>query len=507
MLSIQITDKKFWDNGVEGYIFLIKENMDSASDRDSLSYLEQNHYPHLQDILKKHQFNGKRGQSFVLTGMKDGALAQFIFVGLGQLNGSWHHELENLRRAFATATQLLKKLSIQSAVVGLPDAAPFKISSQELTKQLAITAHMALYEFAQFKSDKKEVSFKGTLLIDVATQDLAACSNMLAQGNLIGQAINQARGWADLPANLMTPTSLSLEAQKVADEFKLACTIFGHEKARELGMGAFLSVDAGSEQDGKFVILEYKCQDKNAPTIALCGKGVTFDTGGISLKPSNSMCGMKFDMSGAAAVIATMKIIAQLKPAINVIGLTPLVENMPSGRASRQDDIVVAMNGKSIEIKNTDAEGRLILADTLCYAEKFYNPDVIIDIATLTGACLHALGHFYTGVMTRDEELGNELRSIGQLTGDRMWPLPLHDDFKEANRSETADINNSGSSAYLAGTIIGACFLEAFVDKARWAHLDIAGTAHDVPGINYVGKGSTGAGIRALVEFVMSYKS
>ena len=180
---------------------------------------------------------------------------------------------------------------------------------------------------------------------------------------------------------------------------------------------------------------------------------------------------------------------------------------MPSGTASRQDDIVRAMNGKTIEIKNTDAEGRLILADALCYAEKFYTPEVIIDIATLTGACAYALGHFYSAVMTRDAALAAQLVEIGRKNGDRMWELPLDDDFIKANASDVADVNNSGSRAYLAGTIIGACFLENFVSKkSRWAHLDIAGTAHDVPDINYVGRGATGAGIRALIDFVMHYE-
>jgi leucyl aminopeptidase len=304
----------------------------------------------------------------------------------------------------------------------------------------------------------------------------------------------------------MTPTALSNEAQMVADQFGLKCTIFGREKAIELNMGGFCAVDAGSDQDGKFAVLEYHSDAKGAPTIALCGKGVTFDTGGINLKPSSGIEGMKFDMSGAASGIAMMSIFAQLKPAVNVIGITPMVENMPSGKATRPDDIIICMNGKSVEIRNTDAEGRLILADALCYAEKMYKPDVIIDIATLTGAVLYGLGHFYTGVMTKDEVLGKTLCAAGQRTGDRAWQLPLDDDYKGANKSDVADVHNNGSSAYYAGTIVGASFLSNFVEKTPWAHLDIAGTAHDVTGVNYVGKGATGASIRLLTEFVMGYK-
>ena len=271
-------------------------------------------------------------------------------------------------------------------------------------------------------------------------------------------------------------------------------------------MGGFLAVGAGSDQPSKFVVLEYKTKEKNAPTIALAGKGITFDTGGISLKPSESMHGMKYDMSGAAAVIATLKIIAQLKPDINVIGVTPLVENMPDGKAQRQDDVIRFMNGKTAEIKSTDAEGRLVLADALCYAEKFYSPETIIDIATLTGACVAALGYFYTGLMTQDDTLLEVLPKIGFATGDRAWPLPLDDDYKPANNSPIADLRNTGSAEYKAGTITAGFFLQEFVKNARWAHLDIAGTADGVPGVSYLGRGSTGAGIRLLVEFIMHYR-
>jgi leucyl aminopeptidase len=475
--------------------------------------------------------------------MKNNKLVQFMFVGLGKLNNSWHRELELLRRAFAGAVEKMKNLAIPNAVVALPDAKIFKtqlfchpelaclaeatsgrrrdsgsiqISPSELLKQLTIIAFMTDYEFAKFKSDKKDKDWSGMLLIEAdqsvhtvpaaAQSAHAAFAAALSQGSIIGAAINQARHWADLPGNILTPMELAREAKKVADECKLKCTIFGAEKAKELGMGGFLCVDAGSDQPGQFVILEYHTTVKNAPTIALVGKGVCFDSGGISLKPSDSMHGMKFDMSGAAAVIATMKVLAQLNPSVNVIGVTPLVENMPSGKAARQDDIITFMNGKTAEIKSTDAEGRLILADALHYAEKNYNPEVIIDIATLTGACAYSLGHFYSAIMTRDQALCDTLSAMGKLTGDKVWQLPLEDDYKDAIKSDVADISNTGAKAYLAGTVTATCFLENFVEKARWAHLDIAGTADSVPGVNYMGKGATGVGVRLFVEFVMNYK-
>jgi len=507
MINIELTQERFWQNNVEGYIFLMTEEMESASDLATLNKIDKEFYPNVKEILKKHKFNGKTGQIFVLTANKDGKLAQFIFVGLGKLKNAWDRELELLRRAFASAVQKLKSLEIHTAIVAVPEIAPFGVQPAELVKQLVINAYMADYEFIKFKSDKKkDKEWAGKLFIETDPKFHTLFIQAVQQGTIIGKAINQARHWADLPANILTPTELAKNAKKIADEFALECTIFGEEKAKELGMGGFLCVDAGSDQPGQFVVLEYRTTKKDAPTIALIGKGVCFDTGGVSLKPSDSMHGMKFDMTGAAAVIASMKVIAQLKPEVNVIGITPLVENMPSGKASRQDDIITFMNGKTAEINSTDAEGRLILADALHYAEKLYTPEIMIDLATLTGACAYSLGHFYSAIMTRDEALCEELQRLGKLTGDKVWPLPLEDDYKDAIKSDVADISNTGARAYLAGTVTATCFLENFVEKTRWAHLDIAGTADAVPGVNYLGKGATGVGVRLLVEFVMNYK-
>jgi leucyl aminopeptidase len=505
MLTLNLTKKKFWDNAAEGYVFFLKENLVNSSQLSTLDHIEQNFYPHLKSILKKHLFEGKKGQSFVLSNMQNDKLVQFIFIGLGELNDTWNVNLETLRRATATTIHLLKKLSIKTAIVALPEEKPFNVSDTFLLKQMGIAAHMASYEFLTFKNEKKKQEWSVDLSFVIsANYDEASFAKSLHQANIVGSSINTARNWADLPANIMTPTTLAHEAQKIADKYHLPCTIFGREKALELGMGGFCAVDAGSDQDGKFIVLEYRAPNPKATTIALCGKGVMFDTGGINLKPSSHISGMKFDMTGAASVIALMETFAQLKPDVNVIALAPCVENMPSGKATRPDDIIVHMNGKTTEIENTDAEGRLILADTLCYAEKFYKPDIMIDIATLTGAVLYGLGHFYTGMMSKDRELVEMFSNLGKLTGDRVWELPLDDDFKEAIKSEVADIRNSGSSAYYAGTITAACFLHNFVDKVRWVHLDVAGTAHDVTGINYIGKGATGASMRLLAEFILS---
>ncbi|MBM3893859.1 leucyl aminopeptidase [Candidatus Dependentiae bacterium] len=502
MISVKLTQQAFWQHNVEGYLIPLKKDLVELGSESVLKYIEEHYYPHLKELLKKHQFEGDRGQAFTLTAKKNDSLIQFLFVGVGGMHGAWHQELEILRRALATGFQAAKRNALKDVVVALPAGSLYQVSDDELAKQMTLLAHMATYEFTTFKSDsKKKTPWTGTVWLFSA-----ASTDAVEQGNIIGAAINQARHWADLPANHMTPAILAGEAERIAVKHGFKKTIFGRKEALELGMGGFCAVDAGSAQDGKFVVLEYKAKASDAPTIALCGKGVIFDTGGINLKPTSGISGMKFDMSGAAAVITVMDIIGQLKPAVNVVGLTPLVENMPSGTASRPDDVITCMNGKTVEIQNTDAEGRLILSDTLCYAEKFFNPTVMIDIATLTGAVQHGLGHFYTGVMTKDDELAQSLLAIGRKTGDRTWQLPMDDDFKGAIRSDVADIHNNGSSAYYAGTIVGATFLSNFVEKARWAHLDIAGTAHDVPAINYVGKGATGAGVRLLTEFVLNFQ-
>lgn len=504
MIDIKITEKSFWQNDVEGYIFLVKEGIIPLASSSDFEILEKEYYPNLKDILNKHKFTGKKGESFVLTSTKDEKLIQFIFVGVGKLDTTWNYELENLRRAIGSAVLKLKKLEVKDSVISLPkDDKPFGLIADRILRQLVTIAIMSDYEFVKFKSDKKNKQWSGTLFIHVEKEQNFNIA--LKEGIILGNAVNLTRGFADLPANHLTPNSLAQDAKAIAKKHGLSYKAFGRKDAELLGMGGFCAVDAGSDEDGQFVILEYKTKTKDAPTIALVGKGVTFDSGGISLKPSAYMEGMKFDMSGAAAVIGSMEAIAQLEPDVNVVAITPLVENMPSGKACKQDDIITFLNGKTAEIKNTDAEGRLILADALCYAEKFYNPEVIIDIATLTGACLYALGHSFTAVMTKNDDIGAKLQAVGLVTGDRVWPLPLDDDFKDAIKSNVADIANTGSSNYKAGTITAGWFLKNFVDKSKWAHLDIAGTADGVPGVSYLGKGSTGAGVRLLTEFVLNY--
>jgi leucyl aminopeptidase len=326
------------------------------------------------------------------------------------------------------------------------------------------------------------------------------------RGLIIAQVVNDVRHWVDLPPATMTPAFLASKAHAVVKDYpEIKLTVFDEPEVKAMGMGGLAAVSAGSEQDCKLAILEYKTKKKNAPTLAFVGKGITFDSGGLSLKPASAMETMKEDMSGAAAVIGVMRALAQLKPDVNVVCLAPMSENLPSGKATKPGDIIRFYNGKTAEVKNTDAEGRLILADALSYAVKHYKPDAIIDIATLTGSCAYALGPFFSGLFSQHEEVVDKLMRASKMSGDRVWRLPFDKDYKPAVVSDVADLCNSGKARYKAGAITASWFLHAFVDDVPWAHLDIAGTAFDVPDISYYDTGATGAGVRLLIELACSW--
>jgi len=311
----------------------------------------------------------------------------------------------------------------------------------------------------------------------------------------------------DLPSNKITPIDLSAAAEEIALDYGLKCRVFSEEEVNEMNMGGLSAVAIGSEKDCRLVVLEYHVEDKNAPTVCFVGKGITFDSGGLSLKPAMHMETMKEDMSGAAAVIASMKALAQLKPKINIIAIAPITENMPSGTSVKPGDIVTFYNGKTAEIKNTDAEGRLILADALSYAVKNYKLDAIIDLPTLTGACAYALGPFFSGLFSEHDDFVQRVYKAADVSGDYVWRLPLTDDYKVAVKCEVADLCNIGKKQYQAGATTAACFLQHFVDDVPWVHLDIAGTAFNVPDVSYYQPYSaTGVGVRLLVQLAMDWK-
>jgi leucyl aminopeptidase len=360
----------------------------------------------------------------------------------------------------------------------------------------------AVYRFDQMKSQPADVRrpLRKLTLSVPQRSDLTAGEAAAARGLAIAHGMDLARDLGNLPGNICTPAHLAERAQALAQELGFKCEVLERGKLEELKMGSFLSVTNGSDQPPKFIVLEYLGGAKKQKPVVLVGKGITFDSGGISLKPGADMDQMKFDMCGAASVLGAFRAIAELKAKVNLIGLIPTCENMPSGRATKPGDVVRSMSGQTIEVLNTDAEGRLILCDALTYAER-YEPAAVVDIATLTGAMVIALGHVACGVFSNSDSLGRALLNAGEDAFDRGWQLPLWDDYQDALNSNFADFANIGGRA--GGSITAACFLSKFAKKFDWAHLDIAGVAWK----DGKEKGATGRPVPLLTTWVLSQEA
>jgi len=395
------------------------------------------------------------------------------------------------------AVQLIK-LPIKNACVSLDGIQVAGRDNAWQAQQLARNLGQASYLFNPFKSkEKKPTSLKQVTLALSSRKGLDQLKQQLNLGGAIGNGVNLARELGDLPGNICTPSYLASQARKIAKQHpRLSCKVLDEKQMKALGMDSLLSVTAGTEQPAKLIVLEYKGGKKGDQPVALIGKGVTFDSGGISLKPGGAMDEMKYDMCGAASVLGTFSALTESNLNLNVVGIIPTVENMPSGKATRPGDIVKSMSGQTIEILNTDAEGRLILCDALTYVGR-YKPKAVVDIATLTGACVMALGGHATGMLSNDDSLAAALESAGQTSADRVWRLPLWSEYDKQLKSNFADMANIGGRA--AGTITAACFLGRFTKDYNWAHLDIAGTAWN-SGAN---KGATGRPVPLLTQFLI----
>jgi len=392
----------------------------------------------------------------------------------------------------------LTKMPIKSAAISLAGLQLTGRDEPWLAQQLARRLGEAEYLFNLFKSkEKKPTTLKKVTLLQPTRKGLEAVKKALTLGDATARGINRARELGDLPGNICTPSYLATQAKALAGKYdNMTCKVLTEKQMRDLGMGSLLSVTAGTEQPAKLIVLEYKGGKRGDKPVALVGKGVTFDSGGISLKPGAGMDEMKYDMCGAASVLGTLTAAAESQLALNVVGIVPCVENMPSGSATKPGDIVTSMSGQTIEILNTDAEGRLILCDALTYAGRF-KPSAVVDIATLTGACVMALGSHATGLLSNDDELAEQLETAGVNSGDRAWRLPLWKEYDKQLKSNFADMANIGGRE--AGTITAACFLGRFTKNYRWAHLDIAGTAWN-SGAN---KGATGRPVPMLMQFLL----
>jgi leucyl aminopeptidase len=455
-------------------------------------------------LLKKKDFEGKPNEVRMMDTQGLIGPDQVLLVGLGKkgdLTG------DRFRQAMAASAKTCKKYGVGKFSAAFDLVRNKKIDPVEFGQQVAEGCLLSLYEFSVYRTESKNERKKiteATILVDSST-DPAKIQSGVGRAEKIVDKVFLARDLINHPGNTVTPTYLANTAKQLSRKFPIRCRILDKKEQEKLGMGAFLSVSRGSTEPPKFIILEYRGGKPSEAPVVLVGKGITFDTGGISIKPSAGMEEMKTDMSGGAAVIASLAAAADLKLPVNLVGLVPTTDNMPSGSATKPGDIVKSLSGKTIEILNTDAEGRLILSDALTYAER-YKPKAVIDLATLTGACVVALGHEAIGLLGNDEELIKKLIEAGEATGERCWQLPLWESYEDLMKSDVADIKNIGSGRQ-AGTITAGIFLKKFASNYKWAHLDIAGTAWSDKEKPYVPKGAVGVGVRLLIKYLESLRN
>ncbi len=452
----------------------------------------------ISDVLKSGDFEGKASEVYVIYTRDSLSAKRIALAGLGKKSDL---NLEKIRNAFARVMQYLRVLNISEAAASI-DGILLPDQNAKIAQAVTEGAILGLYQYTSYKTiGREEIKSMRQLDIIVDAQNYCATLEEVRKAKIIADAVYFTRDLISAPSNEMTPSILADHARKIAKRKNVSCTVLDRGKMKVLGMNALLGVASGSHEPPKFIILEYAGGKRGKAPIALVGKGLTFDSGGISLKPAEKMDEMKTDMSGGAAVLGCMMAAADLKLPMNLVGLIPATENMPGGSAYKPGDILKSYSGKTIEVLNTDAEGRLILADALSYAAK-YKPQAIIDIATLTGACIIALGDDVIGMLGTDEKLKSDIKKASEVTGERVWELPLWDIYSDLIKSDIADYKNTGGRP--AGAITAAAFLSKFIGDTPWVHLDIAGPAWTSKDKAYIPKGAAGVTVRLLTEFLQN---
>jgi len=449
---------------------------------------------YLSDIIRRGDMEGKAGTTLLLHNVPNTLCDRVLLVGLGKEREFRENEY---RKAMRAAIKTLNETGSMEAVVYITELNVRRRSVEWRIEQAVLVAMESVYRFDKMKSKQEEIRRplrKLTLSVQ-RRNEIASCEEAARRGQAVAQGMNLARDLGNLPGNICTPSYLADQAKGLAKTYGIKVEVLEQPELEKLGMGSFLSVAKGSRQPPKLIVLHYSGGGKQSKPLCLVGKGITFDAGGISLKPAAEMDEMKFDMCGAASVLGTFKALALSQLPLNVVGIIPTCENLPDGAANKPGDIVTSMSGQTIEILNTDAEGRLILCDALTYAERF-EPEAVVDIATLTGACVIALGHHASGLFSTSDTLARELQHAGDEAWDRAWHLPLWDDYQEQLKSNFADMANIGGRA--GGSITAACFLSRFAKKYDWAHLDIAGTAWK----SGAEKGATGRPVPLLMHWL-----
>src|SRR5947199_2067192 len=446
-------------------------------------------------VIETEEFKAKEGETAYFHIADSELKAQrLLLIGCGERDA---YKTQQVSQMAGTAARFLRSKNAKSIAI-----TPRAESEVEKVAQSVIAgAIMGLFEPDKYRTKDKEKRELSRVVVAIEGADEKVLKRGAERGRIVGESVNFTRDLANEPGIFMTPTILAERAKEVAKEFGLSIDVLDQKQMEKLGMGSLLGVSRGSDEPPKLIVMKYepRSRKRGKELLALVGKGITFDSGGISLKPGENMELMKYDMTGAATVIGTMRAIAQLKPSIPVLGVAPCSENLPSGKATKPGDVLVAMTGKTIEVINTDAEGRLVLADAIAYAKKL-GATRIIDMATLTGAVSIALGDVNTAILGTDQTLIEAVIDAGKGVGEKFWQLPLDDEYTKQIKSDIADIKNVGGKK--AGTITASAFLKEFADGVSWAHLDIAGTAWGDPATPYRSKGPTGIAVRTLVEFI-----
>jgi leucyl aminopeptidase len=501
-MQVEASAKKYQDEDVQAIALAVFK--DERADEGFLKELDEATGGVIKSVIESEELKGKEGDTVYVHLAAGGTTGnirarRLLLVGVGPREEYGTPQVSQMAGA---AVRYLRSKNIKTAAI-LPRA---EGNVEQTVAAAAEGAVMGLFEPDKYRTVDKEERTIDRLVIIVEGTDADGLSRAAERGRIIGESVNFTRDLANEPGASMTPTDMAERARQIAEEFGLNIDVLDESRMEQEGMGALLSVSRGSDEPAKLIILKYtprteaataEQQDNNL--LAFVGKGITFDSGGISLKPGENMELMKYDMTGGATVLGAMRAIAQLKPSIPVLGVVPSSENLPSGKATKPGDVVRAMSGKTIEIINTDAEGRLILSDAICYAKKL-GAKRIIDMATLTGAVSIALGDVNTAVLGTDQELIDEIIAAGREVGEKFWQLPLDKEYTKQIKSDIADIKNVGGRK--AGTITAAAFLKEFADGVSWAHLDIAGTAWGDDAKPYRAKGPTGVAVRTLLNIV-----
>jgi leucyl aminopeptidase len=445
-------------------------------------------------ILNSGEFAAGSCETVLLHEPNGFKAERILLVGVAKLTAA------EVRKAAGAAVRFAKPRKLRELAIAIPEG----LDTLAATKAVVEGAYIGDFDSDTYRSDRKDQSIEQLSVVSGSAVNQAAVDAGVREGVILGEAQNFARSLINEPGNVMTPTVLGQRAAEMCRQYGLQCEVYGADKIKELKMGAFWGVAKGSEEPPALIVMTYEPKKAPAsPVLGLVGKGITFDTGGISIKPADGMEKMKYDMAGGAAMIGAMQAIAQLKPAVKVIGIVCATENMPSGSAMKPGDVLIAMSGKSIEVVNTDAEGRLVLADGLAYARQL-GATHLIDAATLTGACVVALGQVNAGCFANDEDAYKHFTEAAEISGERFWRLPLEDDYKDQIKSNIADIMNTGVNRY-GGATNAAMFLKEFAEETPWIHLDIAGLAWSDDAKPWMAKGPSGIAMRTITEWVRSY--